>query len=239
MSLGRARRRRNTPFDPRQVPAVAAGFFWDPDAYASSTLPEAQGKTAADLTKTGTITVLSGNGHTQLRCAAGSGHLDSSGGVDLGTAVSYAAGWVRFPTSVGGDSQALIGQYGGAGQRRSLTYVSGATWKVIYSDDGTTRYTWTFDSASAGNWMFVERVIDVGASPATTRARLFRDRVEIAPTSAPSGGSSLYHASLLLRLGDIGGAANVDTTDFGPQYLLPAVPTDAERDLLRGYHAPV
>lgn len=237
LSLARPGRRRNAAFSPLQVPEVVAGYFWDPTAGsggggAGFVVPEGNGKSAYNMitpAANAAPTLGTVNGATVVTYANGSPDqlARTSANVQRGwTGATMIAGWF---TAAGGS---VLGHWR---PTANVLIVLGATRIDLHAHDGTANRE-AQHTISAG-WIdspaYVEAVFDP-TQAATNRLQIWVNRVQIAPSVAPSMGAALRDdASLLSFSGTVGDSSTfniVANFSHGVVYLTNGIPSAAVRD---------
>ena len=236
--------RQGGAFDPRQVPEIAAGYFWDPTSAtgtgATLVVPEGNGKStynmvtpAANTAPTpGTI-----NGQVVAQYANGTPDqiMRTNTTVQRGwTGATYFACWLQATTAPGN----ILGHYRTA---QNLLLEVGADARVA-ADTGAGLQEQRFGAALpfGAAPFFMEGVFDPSQA-AAARLRLFVDLVEQVPTLTVAAGSSLVDTAEFLTCGGVGGDSSTFnyTADFktGVIYLGNGIPSAANRALLYAFRA--
>ncbi len=242
--MGRLSLSLRTPparFRPSQIQAVSSGFFWDPEQYDTSLQAIIEGnKKSALVVTAGTPSLISNNGFQQLRCPAGT-YLTSVGSVAIGsTTQRWIAGWIRFTAASAGNNMLLAGQWGGsAAQTSALIFWDGTAISVLYGDGSAGARQWKFGGvAFPTSWTFIAASIDTTLSPDTTRAALSVGLVNQSATLTASGYTTVINTALPIQMCRQATSANANTTDLGPTYLLPAIPSAADQIRIMGFKPP-
>lgn len=244
MIPNRANRNTRVRFRPASVAEVAAGYFWDPESASGSgsagfVLPEGNGKTTHNM-----ITPSAGaapamgtvNGRGVITYANGSPDriARTNANVQRGwTGATMLAGWFTAPAG------SVVGHWR---PTANLLLVLGATRIDLHAFDGTaTREAqYTMPAGWAASPVYVEAVFDP-AQAATNRLQIWVNRLQIAPSVAPSMGAAMQDtASLLSFSGTVGDASTFNhAADFshGMAYLTNGIPSAAVRDRLRSHKA--
>ena len=229
----------DAPWTPSSLAIMSSGLWWDPDAYTGTVLPEMQGITAADMTKTGTVNTgtVGVGAHTYLEFPATSGFLASPSNTGLSTTKEFNAGWIQFPSGVvgAGLNVVLPSQYPTS---RVLIYTSAATeWRGLYNN-GSADFIWQFPATFDSGWHWVYSWIDTTDATPTQRLKLWVDDVQQTPSSAASGGTSMNIASIPYRVARWS-SNNVNTTRCRTMFKLPVFPSAAELQLMKKYNPPI
>jgi hypothetical protein len=224
--------------DPRLIPEVAAGYFWDPTQVTGSgatlVIPEGNGKTAYNMvTPSASAAPTAGvlNGQAVLQYVNGTPDqlIRTNATVQRGwTGATYLAVWLQAAIGPG----SILGHYRTA-QNLQLQVASAVT--RVGADTGTGFQQQRFDGLNYATPLFIEAIFDPSQA-ATGRLRLFVDRVEKTATLTVSPGTSLVDTAEFITAGGINGD-NLSTNynnDFkaGAIYLANGIPSDADRDLL-------
>lgn len=223
-------------FLPSDLAEVRAGFYWDPAAFAGGVLPEAQGKAASLTVGAGSPSLITNNGSQQIRCAPGA-YLTSPS-VALGsTTQAYIAGWVRFTAASAGNNTLLACQWGGAASTTKIIVFSDASAIYVFYGDGVSAArSWTYTGLTfPTTFTWVEAMVDTTLGTATARASLATDSVTRAPTATSSGFATIVNTALPFQLCRQAVNTNVNTTDHGLIYALPATPSAADRLRLKAH----
>jgi hypothetical protein len=231
-------------FDPRSVPEVAAGYFWDPTnatgAGATLTVPEGNGKSTYDM-----ITPMAGtaptpgtlNGQVVAQYANGSPDqlMRTNATVTRGwTGATYFAAWIQTGAATGG----VFGHWRTA--NNLLLQLNAGDSRVNASDGGAAvGNRFAAVTFGATPW-FIEALFDP-AQVDVGRLRLFVDRVELTPTLTSSIGTTLADTSEYITAGGtVGDNTTLNyTADFktGVVYLANGIPSAAARDRLYAFRA--
>lgn len=248
-----AQARTGRPFDPRQVPEVAAGALWHPSldtghgttSFVANEINGRTGFSIAQATLTRQPAALTENGSVQYRYAdAGDGNHDFllSGNVAAGwTGETYLAMWVRMPeaTPTSGTTTLFAHQIASDPNRRIVLINNGTAelWTLTMSPDGTSASAQTVSwSASsdyqAWHWLEIMFVPNVAASLA----------MDLALRTPASGGISiaqLNNPTAPIGLGNNAtGGANQNQLDRALVVYCPGIPSLPNRDRLRRWRAP-
>ncbi len=228
---------------PQQVRAVAAGYFWDPasgqgSATAGFLLPEGNGKTAYNIvtpsagvapaltTVNAQAAVLYANG-TPDKCARVSGTVSRGF-----TGAAMLWGWVSAATAPG-----VVLHHG---RTANIFMLQLNTNDVrVYVDTGSGSNESRFPNPTYANGPFYYEGVFDPSQAATSRLRLFIDRVEITPNVAGSPGTSMLdtaevmgHCAFTSDSSNFNVAADVK---LGVTGITNGLPSDAERDLMFNY----
>jgi hypothetical protein len=232
-------------FQPSDVPAVAAGYYWDPaqavnSGSASFALPEAQGKTSFNqitpsLGAAPTIGTINGQAVVQhINRTAPS--IDSL----TRTSTQLARGWTGATMVCGWFSAASGAGLVFAHWRSNTNFeISiGNTRLDVAGHDGTS--TKEAQHPMPAGWLssgpvFLEARF-VPSEPATNRLQAWVNRVRITPGSTPSMGPTLRDATSFLSFsGSVsdGSGFNI-SADFshGVVCLCNGIPSEAEIDAI-------
>lgn len=231
-------------FDPRQVPEIAAGYFWDPTAATGSgatlVIPEGNGKSTYNLVTPGasaapTIGAVNGQAVAQYANGVPDQLTRTNAAVTRGwTGASYFAAWFQAGANVG----SIFGHWRTA--NNLILILSGATSGIIVNDGANEEYRWGV-GACDGTARFIEGMFDP-SQVATNRCRLFFDLVEqTAPTLNPAVGSTITDTSEFITVGGtVGDGSTFNyTNDFktGIVYLGNGIPSAADRLRIFGHRA--
>jgi hypothetical protein len=251
-------------FSPRDVPEVAAGYFWDAAAATGLgttgfKVPEGNGHSTFDLIQTTVAnqpTALSEGGGAQFRMRnsgnANPSTVGTAAAVTAGwTGATYVAGWFRLPDASGDITSfvTLLGHSGGSGARRfQLQGLAGTPdlWSVQTSTSNSLA-TAKFDNASflaGAAWVWGEAIFDpaltLGGSVAADRNKLFANLAAITRNSNTGTiGTTLDNSSVIINVASAGvGFANSDTTDWAAVYYGNGIPARADRVRLANFRNP-
>lgn len=208
---------------------------------------EGNGKTAANQVQT-TVSkqpyLISNNGHQQFRYEGSSGLASvtrTAAALQAGwTGATMIAGWFRWPvTMTTGVGRYLVHFTSTVGQRILGTQTpSGVSMGLSLAASGAiAAYNWP-TVATPTLFHYYEFVFDPSLA-ATLRGALYFDRVLQSPTAPPSGPASIFDANSFVEASGYGGVAGSFTGDRGPVYYTNGIPSDADRDLMMTYKAPV
>lgn len=235
-------------FRPEDVPAVAAGYYWDPaqatnSGLATFSMPEAQGKTAYNqitpsLAAAPTIGTINGQAVVQHinRTAPSIDSLSrTSTQLTRGwTGATMLCGWFQVPT-------------GGAGlvfnhwrSNINLGLALGAVRADCTGHDGTAgrEAQHPMPAGWATTPVYIEYLFDP-LQVATNRLQFWVNRGQITPSVAPSMGSILRDsASYIAFSGQVSDGSGFNlSADFahGVVCLCNGIPSTVERDALRNH----
>jgi len=242
-------------FDPRDVPEVAAGYFWEASnttgfGTAAFRVLEGNGHSTFDLvqaTVANQPTVLTENGGQQFRMRATTDPNPASmrtvGSVTAGwTGPTYVAGWFRLPDNGGLTTSfgEVFLQHSGASGFRRIQLPCGISSAVqcltcSISGDGAGASSAKAASPMVGaNWRWLEWAFDplfvLGGSLPADRVKLFSNfsLLTIIQTSGTLP-ASLFDASTPLAVGCYTSQAPPDTTDWAACYYPNGIPSLANR----------
>jgi len=231
-------------FDPRLVPEIVAGYFWDPTfatgSGATLRVPEGNGKSTYDMVTPAANTAPTAgtiNGQVVAQYANGSPDqlMRTSTTVQRGwTGATYFAAWVQAPAVVG----SIMGHWRTANNLNLQLNTSDCR---VQGDFGGGATEQRFPVAPFGATpFFIEGIFDPSQA-ATGRFIFTIDRVAQTPTTANALGAALTDTAEFITCG---GAFNDSSTfnytgDFktGVVYLANGIPSAANRDLLFAFRA--
>ena len=156
----------------------------------------------------------------------------TSGGVAAGwTGPTYIAGWIQRGQATVHASLSIFASHGSlfsAPGNRFNTFENGGVGPFLRLSDGATNEDNRYSSPN-GDWHYQEYLF-VGGS-----AEHWRNRIQIAEISEAIDHASLQNVSSIFTL------ANGAPTDwhYGPVYYGNGIPSDAHRDALYRFKAPV
>jgi hypothetical protein len=234
-----------TRFSPSQVPAVAAGYYWDPAAGtggggAGFLIPEGNGKTASNMiTPSAGAAPAFGTINTRAVATYTNAVPDSS----ARTAAVQARGWTGATMIAGwfsspGGPGVVFGHWR---TNNNICVSLGLTRIDVGANDGAAQRESQF--AVAAGWfaspVYVEALFDP-APVATSRLQLWLNRVQITPSVAGSMGTSLRDtASFLSFSGAAGDASTFNISanfSHGVVVFTNGIPSTVERDRLFNHH---
>ncbi len=255
-------------FSPRDVPEVAAGYFWDAASAsgigtAAFKVPEGNGHSSFDLvqaTVASQPTVLTENGARQFRMRPSTDPNPSlpiitAGNVTAGwTGPTMIAGWFRVPNSSGDIPVAGVQLFShslssGTSRRIACSLGDGSPDRIqpTTSSDGTNQ---------AGNtprctnpfidtlWAWIEIIFDPsltlgGSSPADV-VKVFKNLVRLTDdvTIPTTAAASLNNTNTQIVVGSFAGGANGAALDWSTCYYANGIPSRANRVALANYRNP-
>jgi hypothetical protein len=240
------------PFEPSDVPEVAAGYWWDAAAAtnlgaAGFAVPEMNGHATFNQVQTTVAsqpTQLTENGGKQFRMRraadANPSVISTAGNVQAGwTGATCYAGWFRLPDSSGDISGAgtLIGHNTTTAFRMSLTNLVNTTDRqsVSFSADGAAVVLNQWLNSFDGGWKFLVAKATPGVG---VELYVNHNLVAHALTNAP--GPLLFDTAAPIFIGcrAASSLANTNTTDWATAYICNGIPSDAELVRLSNYHNP-
>ena len=253
-----ARRSYKTTFVPSQIPAIAAGYWWDRRVYSGLggtgfRIPERNGNTTFDRVQA-TVSAQPVAATGYLRYPATTGHDATSAAVAEGwTTKTTVWQWSRFPNGfplTANRTALLFTHYGAGGARRffmSAVTDAGATVRSIrgiYSTDGSAVFQYFWQPTIDSEWYFRLWLIDPSNATTSLRMRYFQGDgatiTEQVATTAPAGGASLFNASAVVETA--GNAAlssiNGDDMDVATEGVFPGELTAAEMQAVMRYANP-
>jgi len=249
-------------FTPRDVPEVAAGYWWAPAAAtgfgtSSFKIPEGNGNSAFDLIEpTATVanqpTLLTEHGGVQYRMRkAADAHpckLRTANPVTAGwTGATYIGMWLRLPVDLTGINN-LFGQGGFSSNARiGLLTINGTPdllrINLVTAAQSFTNSTFPTPFADLG-WHWTEGIFDpgltLGGSDATDYAKAFSDLAQITPASKGTHPSTISNAAAEIRLSETNGDGATDTDDYDWAFAVYAngIPSRANRVKLANAYNP-
>lgn len=253
-----ARRSFKRSFVPSQIPAIAAGYWWDRRVYTGLgttgfTIPERNGNTTFDRVQA-TVSAQPTAGIGYLRYPATLGHDATAAAVQAGwTTKTTIAQWARFPSGItltANRTDPLFSHYAGAGTRRVMlagVTDAGATVRQIrgiYSTDGSAVFQYFWRPTMDSEWWFRLWLIDPSNADATLRMRFWQGDgetiAEQTATTAPSGGASLFNGNAVIESAGIAtlSAITPDDVDIATELYFPGELTAAEMQAVMRYANP-
>lgn len=253
-------------FDPREVPEVAAGYWWDASlasgfGTANFRVPEGGGHSTFDQLQSDTAkqaTLITGNGSSQLQLL-GDINADSSPDIRMITAGNVAAGWgagntylamwLRYPGRgvandlVAGNTFLFRHETLAAGKRRINLVHNGTndTYSLTVSPDGTATQANTWDASvdypdPSSPNLWMWKEWILTAGVGATMSG---DFVLRSTASAAITSGALFDCTEPLALfSSTSGAINQNTQQCGPLYYANGIPSLANRVRLANYKNP-
>jgi hypothetical protein len=222
-------------FDPRMVPEIAAGYFWEADAatgFGTSAfkVPEGNGHTSADLLQATVATQptrLTENGGVQFRMRkaadANPSKMKSASFAAGWTGATYVGMWLRLPVDLTGTNNLFNHStlVPSGLSRISLITVNGTPdifrINLISGAQAFTNTTFATPFADLG-WHWIEAIFDplntLGGSGQTDFAKAFTDLVQISKVVGGNHPSAIADVSAEVRLAQTSGDTATDTDDY-------------------------
>lgn len=209
-------------FTPRDVPEIAAGYWWDAAnstgiGTAAFVWPEGNGHSGANGVQAATglqPTAITANGQTLFRFPnTATAFISPSGLVTAGwSGATGVCGWYRLPDASGDitGSSTLFGHSKSSGNQRRILVGLNATADRLQiqtsTDGGLTLLLTEFANPFVGSALhYIEAYFDplfvLGGSLATERVKLFVDLVQQSAVTTVSAGTSLFDGLAGLTLG--------------------------------------
>lgn len=230
-------------FDPRQVPEVAAGYFWDPLAGSGSgaagfTIPEGNGKTAYNLITPAAgvapaLSTINGQAVVTYANATPDKIARVSGTVQRGfTGAAMIWGWVSTP----GPNIGLVLQHGRSTLQFGLQLNTSDVRVYVHDGSSTVESRFPLPPGGYAAGPFYYEAPFVPSAAATSRLQLTFDRVAQVPNVAGSPGTTMQDTAEVMGCSANGGdSSNFNiSADFsaGVMGITDGIPSDAHRDLL-------
>ena len=233
---------RRRGFNPRNIAAVASGYWWDPakvvGSGASIVLPEASGKSAFDLVTPAantapTLAFINGNPVLTFTDAAPDSLLRTATTKQRGfTGSCMIWGWVSNAAGVG----SVLNHWRTANNLQ--VQVNGSDCRLNASDGGAAvgaRFPIPPGGYAAGPFYF-EAVIDLSVADATDRLQMFYNRVKQVPTLAATFGTAVLDSAEYINMCGASADSNnsniLATVSVGAWGITNGIPSTAERDAL-------
>lgn len=265
LSLGRSRRRHGAaPFQPAQVPEIAAGYYWDAGnttgfGTTGFRVIEGGGRSSFDLvqaTVANQPTLLTENGGQQFRMRkqvdANPSRLATAAVVTAGwTGPTYVGMWARFPDA-GGDigANALFTHNLTTGNQRRLNITTGNGTPDItistMSSDGVLNNNFNARSVNpfaGASFTWVEFIVDIalalGGSAPNDVYKVFGNLARATMTlNQVSTVGALFDGAAQINVFSSLATSNADTTDWAACYYGNGIPSLANRVRLANYRNP-
>ena len=245
-------------FSPREVPEVAAGYFWEAGnttgfGTTGFRVLEGNGHSTFDLiqaTVANQPTLLTENGGAQFRMrnlASGTPSSMQSGVVAAGwTGATYIGAWLRLPVDLTGTNN-LWQHDSNSAFRISLLTINGTPdllrINIITTAQVFTASTFATPFADLG-WHWIEAIFDpllvLGGSDNTDYVKVFSGLVALSKILGNAHPSALSSLAAAVRIAnntaDV--ANNPDTTDWAAVYYANGIPSRANRVLLANRRNP-
>jgi hypothetical protein len=226
------------------VPAVAAGYFWDPAAASGSgaagfLLPEGNGKTAYNMIAASaavapSLATINGQAVVFLANGAPDKSARVAGNVTRGfTGATMIWGWISAP----GPNVGIVVHHGRAVSLWMLQLNTSDVRGYVF--DGTSGVESRFTNPTYASAPYFYELVFDPAQSATNRISLFVDRVQLTPAVAGSPGTALADTADVMGLcAQAGDSSNFNLNgdvNVGLSGITNGLPSSTERDQLFAY----